>query len=88
MSNVVIYTKRTCGFCYRAKDLLDSKEIPYEEVAIDTSSSLRQKMIELSGNYTVPQIFINDYPIGGCNELYTLEYNGKLDEMLMANPEI
>ena len=87
MNNVTIYTKRTCGFCYRAKDLLDSKEIAYDEIAIDISPSLRQKMIELSGNYTVPQIFINEIPIGGCNELYALEYNGKLDEMLMANSE-
>ena len=84
MNSVVIYTKRTCGFCYRAKDLLDSKQIAYEEIAIDTSVSLRQKMIELSGNYTVPQIFIDENPIGGCNELYALVYNGKLDEMLIA----
>jgi glutaredoxin 3 len=87
MNSVVIYTKRTCGFCYRAKDLLDSKDIAYEEIAIDISPSLRQKMIELSGSYTVPQVFINDHSIGGCNELYALEYNGKLDEMLVANSE-
>lgn len=87
MSSVLIYTKQTCPYCYRAKELLNTKGIVFQEIAIDNSASLRQEMIELSGGYTVPQIFINDKPIGGCDELYALEYSGKLDSMLSAETD-
>jgi len=84
MTSVTIYTKKTCSFCYRAKDLLDSKGVEYNEIAIDFSFDERKKMIELTGGYTVPQIIIGGKPIGGCNELYALEYNNQLDELLEA----
>ena len=87
MSSVLIYTTQFCSFCYRAKDLLEQKRIDFEEIAIGQSIALKQEMIQLSGNYTVPQVFIDGTPIGGCNELYMLDYNGDLDKMLNKQPE-
>lgn len=87
MSSVLIYTTRTCPYCYRAKDLLESKGIIFKEIAVDNAPSIRQEMINLSGRYTVPQIFIDGQSIGGSDELYALNYNGKLDEMLNINLE-
>jgi len=81
-AKVEIYTRRFCGFCVRAKQLLDDKGVAYIEIKIDGDPELRQYMIERSGGYTVPQIFINDQPVGGCTELYELEYEGRLDELL------
>lgn len=88
MHRVIIYTRKYCSFCYRAKDLLENKGITYQETEIDNSESLRQEMIQLSGRFTVPQIFIDDKAIGGCDELYALDKSGKLDEILKINPEI
>ncbi|MCP3674784.1 MAG: glutaredoxin 3 [Gammaproteobacteria bacterium] len=87
MSSVLIYTTRYCPYCFRAKDLLDSKGTVYQEIAVDNSRELRQEMMDLSGSNTVPQIFINNRSTGGCNELYALERAGKLDELLIASPE-
>lgn len=87
MNSVLIYTTRFCPYCVRAKDLLDSKEIVYQEIAVDNSIPLRQEMMKLSGGYTVPQIFINDKPIGGCDELYALESNGQLDQILVKKTQ-
>jgi len=88
MSSVIMYTKQTCGYCYRAKHLLDRKNVEYIEIAIDYSAEERNKMIELTAGYTVPQIIIDDQPIGGCDELYALEYNNQLDEMLRSNSNV
>ncbi len=85
MTSVLIYTTRYCSYCVRAKNLLESKGVVFQEIAVDNSTSLRQEMTKLSGGYTVPQIFINNQPIGGCDELYTLERNGQLDEILKNN---
>jgi glutaredoxin 3 len=79
---VEIYTKITCGFCYRAKALLDQKDVDYREIRIDGDAVLRDEMIARSGGYTVPQIFINDQPIGGCDDLYALHAQNKLDALL------
>ena len=84
MSKVLVYTTKYCPYCHRAKALLDSKGISYEEIAADNSPEIRQQISELSGQYTVPQIFIDDLSIGGCDELYALNYNGKLDELLSS----
>jgi len=82
---VEIYTKVTCGFCMRAKMLLDQKNISYREIRIDQDSDLRSEMIERSnGRYTVPQIFINDISIGGCDELFSLHQQDRLEELLTA----
>lgn len=82
MAKVIIYTTQICPYCVQAKQLLDKKAIQYSEIRIDLSPSRREEMIKLSGRHTVPQIFINNQPIGGCDDLWTLETNGQLDAML------
>jgi glutaredoxin 3 len=82
---VEIYVKTFCGFCFRAKRLLDSKGIEYQEHEVSFGGPERQEMIERSGGRTtVPQIFIDGRHIGDCNELMDLERQGKLDELLAA----
>ena len=82
MAKIEIYTKATCPFCHRAKALLDSKYAKYTEIPIDNHPELREKMIARSGRTTVPQIFINDQHIGGCDDLLLLNAQGKLDPLL------
>ena len=85
LPKVEIYTKMTCGFCLRAKKLLDMKRVPYEEYSVDFGGAKKAEMIQRAGGrMTVPQIFINGRHVGGCDELMTLEYQGKLDELLAA----
>ncbi|WP_265561911.1 glutaredoxin 3 [Sphingomicrobium arenosum] len=85
MSNVEIYTKATCPFCIRAKRLLDMKGIDYIEHEISRDEAKRAEMIERSGGgRTVPQIFINEEHIGGCDDMFALERKGALDERLAA----
>jgi glutaredoxin 3 len=75
----------TCGFCFRAKKLLEMKKVPYEEYSVDLGGPKKAEMLERSnGRMTVPQIFINGRYVGGCDELMELEYQGKLDELLAA----
>lgn len=82
-ANVEIYTKATCGFCMRAKMLLNNKQVPFSEIKIDFDAELREKMIErANGGYTVPQIFIDDVHVGGCDDLFALEAQNKLDSLL------
>ena len=82
---VEIYTKTFCGYCVRAKHLLDSKGIEYQEHVVFYGGPERQEMIERSGGrMTVPQIFIDGRHIGDCGELIQLESQGKLDELLAA----
>jgi len=80
--SVVIYSTRFCPFCVRAKQLFDGKKISYKESAVDNDPALRQEMMKKSGRHTVPQIWINDKHIGGCDELYALQRSGKLDSLL------
>lgn len=83
MNPVKIYTKSTCPYCFRAKQLLDSKGVNYEEIVIDGDDVSRSEMIEASnGRRTVPQIFIAGRHVGGCDDLYALEDSGQLDSML------
>lgn len=71
---IIIYTSSLCGFCYRAKSLLKTNNIPFEEIDIDLDYSKRNEMIKKSGGRTsVPQIFFKDHHIGGCDDLYKLE---------------
>jgi glutaredoxin 3 len=82
---VEIYTRAFCGYCFRAKRLLDSKGIDYQEHEVHFGGPERQEMSQRSGGRsTVPQIFIDGRPIGGCDELLELDRQGKLDEMLAA----
>ncbi|MEO5774605.1 MAG: glutaredoxin 3 [Sphingomicrobium sp.] len=83
MAQVEIYTKSTCPYCIRAKRLLESKGIKYEETSVDTGGAERQQMIaRANGRTTVPQIFVGGKHIGGCDDLMMLEYERKLDAIL------
>lgn len=83
MTKVEVYTKAYCPYCQRAKMLLDAKNVSITEYKIDQQPELRSQMIERSGGgYTVPQIFINDKLVGGCDDLFALEAANKLDNLL------
>lgn len=83
MSEVTIYSSDYCPFCIRAKHLLDSKKVQYEEIVVDGKPSVRAEMTRLAGGRTsVPQIWIDDTHVGGCDQLMALERAGKLDSML------
>jgi glutaredoxin 3 len=82
-ANVEIYTKFACPYCVRAKQLLDSKGVPYTEYDITMGGAKRDEMLaRVPGAQTVPQILINDTPIGGSDDLRALENQGKLDALL------
>jgi glutaredoxin 3 len=86
MSKVVIYTSSSCPYCLRAKALLQRKNASFEEINIENDQQLREKMIQQAGGRkTVPQIFINNIHIGGCDDLYALEQEGRLQELLDDN---
>lgn len=82
MSKVVMYSTMSCPFCMAARMLLKKKGVDYEDIGVSGDPELRGKMEQLSGRRTVPQIFIDDNPIGGFDELYRLEKNGELDSLL------
>jgi len=82
-ANVEIYTKFACPYCVRAKQLLDSKGVPYTEYDVTMGGAKRDEMLaRVPGARTVPQILINDTPIGGSDDLRALENQGKLDALL------
>jgi glutaredoxin 3 len=86
MPVVEVYSKSYCPFCVRAKALLEQKSVAYQEIKIDENPALRPQMIKRSnGSTTVPQIFINDKHVGGCDELYALHYEGLLDPLLVPS---
>ena len=86
MAKVEVYSTSYCPYCMRAKALLRSKGIAFEEIDVTDDPELRAKMVKLSGGRrTVPEIFINGENIGGCDELYALERSGELD-LLLAQP--
>ncbi|TCL72616.1 glutaredoxin 3 [Rhizobium sp. BK251] len=85
MVPVVIYTRQFCGYCARAKSLLESKGVEYVEHDATFSPELRKEMVSKSnGGSTFPQIFINGTHVGGCDDLYALDRAGKLDSMLAS----
>ena len=85
MAKVEIYTKDWCGYCARAKALLEGKGVAFEEYDISLGGPRREEMLERApGRTTVPQIFIDNDHIGGCRELYALENAGHLDKLLAA----
>jgi glutaredoxin 3 len=81
MARVRIYTTRWCGYCVRAKALLDGRGIPYEEVSLDDDRTFRQTLFDLTGGWTVPQIVIGEEPIGGYTELWKLDRVGELERI-------
>lgn len=85
MPNVEIYTSPTCGFCHAAKRLLAQKNVSFTEIDVAREPQKRQEMMQRAhGRHTVPQIFIGETHVGGCDDLYALDRAGKLDPMLAA----
>lgn len=83
MPSVVMYTTAVCPFCQRAKMLLASKGVTaIQEIRVDQDPAMREQMMTLTGRRTVPQIFIGDTHIGGCDDLVALNSAGKLDVLL------
>jgi len=79
---VEIYVKTTCGYCWRAKHLLETKGVEYKEIVVDFGGPDKEVMIQrANGRMTVPQIFIGERHIGGCDDLFALERSGRLDEL-------
>jgi len=84
MPRIQIYTTRWCGYCVRAKTLLDSRGFRYEEISLDDDPAFRRTVLQATGGWTVPQILIDGRPIGGYTELWSLDREGCLDELLAA----
>ncbi len=87
MPKVVVYSTNVCPYCVRAKSLLQRKGIEYEELNIDQDFSLMEQMMEKSQRRSVPQIFINDYHVGGYDDMAELDAEGKLDQLLGIAPQ-
>jgi glutaredoxin 3 len=81
MPRIRMYSTTWCGYCIRAKMLLERRGLEYEEILMDDDPAFRQKLLEMTGRWTVPQIFIDEVPIGGYTELWCLERDGRLDEL-------
>jgi glutaredoxin 3 len=85
-ADVFMYTTRFCPFCVRARGLLENKQISYTDIGVDESQEMRREMIERSGRYTVPQIWIGEQHVGGYDDLALLERQGSLDKLLSLRP--
>ncbi|MBA4274219.1 MAG: glutaredoxin 3 [Alphaproteobacteria bacterium] len=84
MSNVTIYTTKVCPYCVRAKDLFKRKGVSYTEVDASDDDVREAMIVKAGGRRTVPQIFIGETHVGGCDDLYALDKEGKLDALLAA----
>ncbi len=82
IARVQLYTTQTCPFCLRAKALLKKKDVPFEEIDVSHDEAKRTWLVSASGMRTVPQIFIDDKPIGGFDELHALDQSGELEKLL------
>ncbi|MCB1830083.1 MAG: glutaredoxin 3 [Chromatiaceae bacterium] len=88
MPSVIIYTTLICPYCVRAKNLLKKKGVEFKELRIDGNRELMREMLERSKRRTVPQIFIDDYHVGGYDDLAELNAFGKLDPLLGLAPDL
>lgn len=84
---VLLYTTRFCPFCIRARQLLEHKNVTFEERPVDGDPQARQEMTRRAGSRTVPQIWIGDTHVGGCDELFQLETQQRLDDLLGRTQE-
>ncbi|MDF0734004.1 glutaredoxin 3 [Pseudomonas entomophila] len=84
MKPVIVYSSDYCPYCMRAKYLLESKGVAFEEIKVDGKPQLRAEMSQKAGRTSVPQIWIGTTHVGGCDDLYALERAGKLDALLQA----
>ena len=84
MTKIEIYTSPFCDYCHRAKSLLSQKKAVFTEIDVTTSKTLMDEMVDRTGGLqTVPQIFIGEYHVAGCDDLFKLDAKGKLDSLLM-----
>ena len=81
---VTVYLSDWCPYCQRAKSLLNQKQVVINEINVEEDPKLREEMIARSDRRTVPQIFIGDKHVGGCDELYALDRSGELDRLLQG----
>ena len=79
---VVVYSSDWCPFCIRAKSLLNKKGVDFEEIKVDGKRALREEMARKAGRTSVPQIWIGERHVGGCDDLFALERRGELDPLL------
>ena len=79
---VTMYTTGWCPYCQRARGLMTKKGLTFEEINVDDDAKLREEMVARSGRRTVPQIFIGDRHVGGCDELFALDGSGELDRLI------
>lgn len=86
MPKVIIYTTALCSYCYMAKRLLKKKGAEFEEIDVTLNPRKRREMAEKAGRTSVPQIWIGDTHVGGCDELHELDACGRLDSLLTAEP--
>lgn len=84
MADVIVYTTKVCPYCVRAKQLLQQKGVAFREIDVSHNAEERAALVERTKRRTVPQIFINDTHVGGCDDLYALEREGKLDALLAS----
>lgn len=84
MSKVVVYCSNWCPYCIKAFQLLDGKGVEYEKISVDGQPQVRAAMAEKAGRTSVPQIWIGELHVGGCDDLFALERAGKLDSLLSA----
>jgi len=82
VSNVVVYTTRVCPYCIRAKALLKKKGVAFSEIDVSNDTDKRSWLVSTTGQQTVPQIFIDDHPIGGFDDMAALDRRGELDRLL------
>ena len=84
---VTIYTRKICSYCVHAKNLFDRLGVSYQEISLDSDPEAMQKMCEMSGRRSVPQIWVGDTHVGGCDELYDLHRTGRLQELLSGGSQ-
>lgn len=84
MARIRVYTTEWCGYCHRAKQLLEERGLPYEEIALDDDPAFRRRVFELGHRWTVPLVLIDDTPVGGYVELRELDRSGALANRLAA----
>ncbi len=85
MASVLMYSTGFCPYCVRARLLLERKGVNYQDIRVDLEPALRAEMIQRSGRTSVPQIFIGEVHVGGCDDMYALEREGRLDPLLESS---
>jgi len=83
-AEVKMYSTRFCPYCIRARSLLKRKDVEFTDISVDRAPDLRREMVELSGQFTVPQIWIGAQHIGGYDDIAMLERQGRLDQLLQS----